>query len=142
MKRSVQDLGKYEGKSPKHSICNAFKEICLSGIEDKSHFEFIECNTSECDENPCSTISDIMIDNEITNVSQEVKILCEQNQVLQQQLDESKKRNQEESEKATQNITDLKHQFKEATRIKESISNSLKDKLEKSTVIVDFTTHG
>ena len=67
-----------------------FKEICLSGIEDERHFEFIECNTSECDENPRSLISDrnladtmvleeIQIDNEITNVSQEVENLCEQN---------------------------------------------------------------
>ena len=90
MKRSVQDLGKNEGKSPEHSICNAFKEICLSGIEDKSQFEFIECNTWDCDENPFSLISDknladtmvleeIQIDNEFTNVSQEVKIICEQN---------------------------------------------------------------
>ena len=39
--KSVQDPGKYEGMSPEHSICNAFKEICLSGIEDKSHF--LEC---------------------------------------------------------------------------------------------------
>ena len=38
IKRSVQDLGKYEGKSPEHFVCNAFKEICLLGIEDKSHF--------------------------------------------------------------------------------------------------------
>ena len=38
MKRLLQDPGKYEGKSPEHSICNAFKEICLSGIKDKSHF--------------------------------------------------------------------------------------------------------
>ena len=29
IKRSVQDPSKYEGKSPEHSICNAFKEICL-----------------------------------------------------------------------------------------------------------------
>ena len=72
-----------------------------------------------------------MIDNEITNVWQEVKNICEQNQVLQEQLDESKKRNQEESEKATQTIIDLKLQVEESTKIKESISNSLKDKLEK-----------
>ena len=44
----------------------------LSGIEDKSHFEFIECNTLDCDENTYSMISDrnltyAMIDNEITN---------------------------------------------------------------------------
>ena len=39
----------------------------------------IECNTLDYDENPCSPISDIMIDNEITNVSQEVKNVCEQN---------------------------------------------------------------
>ena len=57
IKRSIQDPGKYEGNSPKH-VCNDFKEICLSGIEDKSHFEFIECNTSYCDENPFSLISD------------------------------------------------------------------------------------
>ena len=73
-----------------------------------------------------------MIDNEITNVSQEVKNLYEQNQVLQEQLDKSKKRNREESEKATQTIIDLKLQVEEAIRIKEAISNSLKDKLEKS----------
>ena len=96
-----------------HSVCNAFKEICLSGIEDKSHFEFIKCNTSDCDENPYSLISDkilenIMIDNEITNVSQEVKDLCEQNQVLHKQLDKYEKRNQEESEKGTHTIIDLK----------------------------------
>ena len=87
IKSSVQDPSKYEGKSPEHSICNAFKEICLSGIEDKSHFEFIECNTLECDENPRSLISDrnladtmvleeIQIDNEITNILQ-VKIIYE-----------------------------------------------------------------
>ena len=51
-----------------------------------------------------------MIDNEITNVSQEVKNICEQNQVLQDQLDKSNKKNQEESEKATHTIIDLKHQ--------------------------------
>ena len=102
IKRSIQDPGEYEGKSPEHSISNAFIEICLTSIENKSRFEFIEC-----DENPCSLISDrnladttileeIQINNEITNVSQEVKILCEQNHVLQEQLDESKIRNQEE----------------------------------------------
>ena len=84
IKRSVQDPGKYEGKSPKHYVCNGFKEICLSGIENKSYSEFIECNTLDYEENPCSPISDIMIDNEITNVSQKVKNLCEQNQVLQE----------------------------------------------------------
>ena len=89
MKRSVQDPSKYEGKSPEHSVCNAFKEICLSGIKNKSYSELIECNTSDYDENPCSPISDIMIDNEITNVSQEVKNICEQNQVLQEKLDKS-----------------------------------------------------
>ena len=73
-----------------------------------------------------------MIDNEITNVSQEVKNICEHNQVLQEQLDKYEKRNQEESEKSTHTIIDLKLQLKEATRMKESISNSLKDKLEKS----------
>ena len=35
-----------------------------------------------------------MIDIEITNVLQEVKIICEQNQVFQEQLDKSKKNNQ------------------------------------------------
>ena len=72
--KSVQDLGKYEGKSPKHSVCIDFKDICLSGIEDESHFESIYWKTSDCDENSCSLISaknltDTMIDNEITNVS-------------------------------------------------------------------------
>ena len=57
MKIKVQDLGKYEGKSPEHSACNAVKGICLSGIEDKSHFELIKCNTSYCDENTFSLIS-------------------------------------------------------------------------------------
>ena len=71
IKRSVQDLGKYEGKSPEHYVCNGFKEIRLSGIEDKSHFEFIERNNLDCDENAYSLISDrnltyTMIDNEIT----------------------------------------------------------------------------
>ena len=137
IKRSIEDMGKYEGKSLEHSVCNGFKEICLSGIEDKSHFEFIECYTPDCDENPCSLISDrnltsTMVDNEITNASQEVKNLCEQNQVLKEQLDKSEKRNQEESEKATQTIINLALQVEEATRIKEAISNSLKDKLEKS----------
>ena len=56
--RSIQDPGKYEGTSPKQSVCNGFKELCLSGIEDKRHFEFIEWNNSDCDENPCSLISD------------------------------------------------------------------------------------
>ena len=32
MKRLLQDPGKYEGKSPEHSICNSFKDIYLSGI--------------------------------------------------------------------------------------------------------------
>ena len=73
-----------------------------------------------------------MIDNEITNVSQEVKNLCEQKQVLKEQLDKAEKKNQEEYEKATQTIINLKLQIEEATRIKEAISKSLKDKLEKS----------
>ena len=77
-------------------------------------------------------LDDTMIDNEITNVSQEVKNICEHNQILQEQLDKSEKRNQEESEKDTHTIIDLKIQVEEATKIKESISNSLKDKLEKS----------
>ena len=72
-----------------------------------------------------------MIDNEITNVSQEVKNICEQSQVLQEQLVKSEKRNQEEYEKATQTIINVKLQVEEATRIKESISKYLKDKLEK-----------
>ena len=59
IKRSIQDPSKYEGKSLEHSICLAFKEIFISGIEDKAHhFEFIEWNTSDCDENPCSLMSD------------------------------------------------------------------------------------
>ena len=121
MKRSVQDTCKYEGNSPKHSACNVFKETCLSGIEDKSHF--LECNTSYYDKNPCSLNYDrnlvhTMIDNEITNASEEVKNLCERNQVLQEQLDKSEKRNQEEFEKASQTIIDLKLQVKEATKIK------------------------
>ena len=62
-----------------------------------------------------------------------MKILCEQKHVLQAKLDESKKNNQEESEKATKTIIDRKLQVEEASKIKESISNSLKDKLEKST---------
>ena len=78
-----------------------------------------------------------MIDNEITNVSQEVKNLCEQNRVLQEQLDKSEKRNQEESKKATYIIIDVKLQVKEATKIKEAISNSLKDKLEKPYIGLD-----
>ena len=78
-----------------------------------------------------------MIDNEITNASQEVKNLCEQNQVLQEQLDKSEKRNQEEFEKATQIIIDLKLQVEEATKVKEVISNSLKDKLEKSATYIE-----
>ena len=104
--------------------------------------KFIECNTSDYDENPCSPMSntnlvDIMIDNEINNVSQEVKNLCEQKQVLQEQLDKAEKKKQEEFEKATQTIIDLKLQVEEATRIKESISKSLKDKLEKSSIEIE-----
>ena len=57
-----------------------------------------------------TNLVDIMIDDEINNVSQEVKNLCEQKQVLQEQLDKAEKKNQEESEKATQTIIDLKHQ--------------------------------
>ena len=56
--KPVPDPGKYKGTSPEHYVCNGFKEICLSGIEDKSHFEFIECGTSYCDENNFSLISD------------------------------------------------------------------------------------
>ena len=41
IKGLVQDPGRYEVKSPEHSVCNDFKYICLSCIEDKSHFEFI-----------------------------------------------------------------------------------------------------
>ena len=80
--RSIQDPGKYEGMFPEHSVCNSFKDICLSCIENESYTELIECNTSDYDEDPCSPMSNrnlanIMIDNEITNVSQEVKNLCE-----------------------------------------------------------------
>ena len=78
-----------------------------------------------------------MIDNEITNVSQEVKNLCEQNQVLQEQLDKSEKRNQEESKKDTHTIINLKLQFGEATKIKEDIYKSLKDKHDKSTIEIE-----
>ena len=42
-----------------------------------------------------------MIGNEITNVLQEVKNICEQNQVLHEQLEKYEKRNQEQYEKAT-----------------------------------------
>ena len=38
-------------------------------------------------------LEEYQIDNEITNVSQEMKNLCEQNQVLQEKLDKSEKRN-------------------------------------------------
>ena len=72
-----------------------------------------------------------IIDNEITNVLQKVKNICEQNQVLQEKLENSDKKNQGEFEKATQTIIDLKIQVEEATKIKEFISNSLKDKIEK-----------
>ena len=87
----------------------------MSSIENKSYYEFTEFNTSYCDENPCSLISDRnlednMIDNEITNVSQEVKDICEQNQVLQEQLDKDDKRNQEESKKDTHTMIDIKLQ--------------------------------
>ena len=70
---SLQDPGKYEGMFLEHSVCNSFKDICLSSIENKSYSELIECNTSDYDENPCSLISDRNLDNEITNVSAEVK---------------------------------------------------------------------
>ena len=40
--KTVQDLGKYEGMLPEHSVCNSFKDICLSGIENKSYSELIE----------------------------------------------------------------------------------------------------
>ena len=49
-------------------------------------------------------------------------------------MDESKKKNQEEPKKATHTIIDLKIQLEEATKIKEAISYSLKDKLEKSSI--------
>ena len=62
---------------------------------------------------------------------------CEQKQVLQEQLDKAEKKNQEESEKATQTIINLKLQIEEATRIKEAISKSLKDKLEKSATEIE-----
>ena len=72
--KSIQHPGKYEGMFPEHSVCNYFKDICLSGIENKSYSELIEFNTSDYDENPCSSmrnriLSNIMIDNENTNVS-------------------------------------------------------------------------
>ena len=72
------------------------------------------------DRNLANTVvqEEIQIDNEITNVSQEVKNLYEQNQVLQEQLDKSKKRNQEESDKTTHTIIDLKLQVEEATKTK------------------------
>ena len=38
---AVQEPCKYEGTSPERFVCNGFKEICLSHIEDKSHFELI-----------------------------------------------------------------------------------------------------
>ena len=63
--------------------------------------------------------------------------ICEQNQVLQEQLGKAKKRNQEEYEEATWTIINLKLQFKEATRIKEAISKYLKDKLEKSATEIE-----
>ena len=78
-----------------------------------------------------------MIDNEITNALQEAKNIFEQNQVLREQLDKSEKRNQEEFEKATQTIINMKLQVEEATRIKEAISKSLKDKLEKSATEIE-----
>ena len=46
---------------------------------------------------------------------------------MKEQLEKFEKRNQEEYE----TIVDLKLQVEEATTIKEAISNSLKDKLEK-----------
>jgi len=136
IERSVQDPGKYEGKSIEHPICNVFEEICLSSIEDKCYSKFIDCNTSKCDESHCFLINDgnECLNIDISNALQKVEKLCKQNQVLQEQLDKSEKRNQEESEKATQTIIDLNLQVEEATRIKEAISNSLKDQLEKSAV--------
>ena len=41
-----------------HHQLTGSMQVCLSSIEVKSHFEFIECNTSYCDENPCYLISD------------------------------------------------------------------------------------
>ena len=52
-------------------------------------------------------------------------------------MDKYEKRKQEESDKATHTIIDLNLQFEEATSIKEAISNSLKDKLEKSTTKIE-----
>ena len=46
-------------------------------------------------------LEEIQINNEITNVSQEVKILYEQNQVLQEKLGKYEKRDQEDCEKST-----------------------------------------
>ena len=52
-------------------------------------------------------------------------------------MDKAEKKNQEEFEKATQTIINLKLQIEEATRIKESISKYLKEKLEKSTTEIE-----
>ena len=52
-------------------------------------------------------------------------------------MEKSDKKNQEEYEKATETIIDLKLQVEEATKIKEPISNSLKDKLEKSATKIE-----
>ena len=66
-----------------------------------------------------------------------MKNLCEQKQVLQEQLDKAEKKNQEESEKATQTIIDIKLQVEKASIIKDTISNSLKNKLEKSATKIE-----
>ena len=52
-------------------------------------------------------------------------------------MDKTEKRNQEEYEKETHTIIELKIKVEEATRLKEAISNSLKDKLEKSATKIE-----
>ena len=51
---------------------------------------------------------------------------------LQDQIDKSKQVKEEEYDKATNTIMNLKIQVEEATKIQEEISRSLKDELEKS----------
>ena len=153
MKRSVQDPGKFEGKSHEHSVCNAFKEICLLGIGDKSYSEFIECDENHysiSDSSLADTKVEIVaildkveLENEITNdtvesirrnvmnILEEAGNLQAQNLALQDQLDKFEQVKEEEYDKATNTIMDLKLQVKEAIRIKEETSSSLKDELEK-----------
>ena len=56
-KRLVHYPSEHEGNFPENYVCNAFKEICLLGIEDKTYYEFIEC-----DENPCSISDSSLVD--------------------------------------------------------------------------------